>query len=231
MQERKIEDSKIWEAYRRLIFGQSLSKVANSEDINLNRGTLRKYISSVVLPELEETEKNKFKQIMYENFRGAVTENRKYSRPRKKKALAEENLSDQIKELADLGVTGTQIEALYTLLRANKHTAYARDTFTFKCIEHFRFFEGIGIGTQEAFELFMRNPKAFTSDTRTLEERYLYLLRTTNSKEKAKESLLSNPRGKSKATDFNIKSSYTKTKDLIEGDLNNAEIDTGRGED
>ena len=44
MKKRKIDDSKVFESYRRLMAGESLTEVANSEDINLNRGTLRKYI-------------------------------------------------------------------------------------------------------------------------------------------------------------------------------------------
>ena len=69
MQERKIEDNKIWEAYHRIMAGESLTVVANSEDISLDRGTLKRYIKTVVMPSLNPDEQEKFKNKMSINKR------------------------------------------------------------------------------------------------------------------------------------------------------------------
>ena len=50
MQKRKLEDEAIWEAYKRIMLGESLTVVATK--INIDRGTLRKYIEVVVEPDL-----------------------------------------------------------------------------------------------------------------------------------------------------------------------------------
>lgn len=235
MQKRKIEDSKIFEAYSRLIAGESLTKVASSEEINLDRGTLKKYIEIVVIPTLSSEEKERFEQLMNGNFKGNHTGNTRKNRNQKKKT-SEEELADSIKVLADLGVTANQVESLYLLLRGNKHTAYARDTFTYKCVEHFTFFNQIGISTQDAFDMFMRNPRAFTSDTRALQERYAYFLRKTKSREEAREALLRNPRGKNKdlAVDDYRKeqNTFPKTLNLVDDtEIDIKTDDDGRGED
>lgn len=235
MQKRKIEDEKVWEAYNRLIAGESLTKVASSQEINLDRGTLKKYIEVLVIPTLSSEEKERFEQLMNGNFKGNHTGNKRKNRNQKKK-ISEEELADSIKVLADLGVTATQVEALYLLLRGNKHTAYARDTFTHKCVEHFTFFSQIGVSVQEAFNMFMRNPKAFTSDTRALQERYAYFLRKTKSREEARDALLRNPRGKNKdlVVDNYRKepNKSPKTLNLVEDtEIDNETNDDGRGED
>ncbi len=226
MQKRKIEDSKIFEAYSRLISGESLTKIAASESINLNKATLRKYIEEVVMPTLSLEQKAEFKSIINKNFRGNSTENKRKNRNGKKESSAEYT-AEQIKKLAELGVTGEQIEQLYGLLRTNKHTAYARDTFMSKCIEHFTFFNSIGICTQEAFEIFMRDPKAFTSDTKAIEEKYLYYLRKCLSKEEARDAIRRNPRGHGKKTAITDSTNYKNTIDASRS----KETSEGRGED
>lgn len=173
MQKRKIEDNKIWEAYDRLVSGESLTSVSNSDDIKLHRGTLRRYIENVVIPNLDEEQKETFEQIMNKNFRGNSTEHKRENRNIKKK-MADEQLkeSDIIKTLASNGVTPEQVENLYKRLKENKKTSLTRATFAFKYAEHLQFLLSKGFTPEEAFDLFMRRPKLFTYDTKTFKKSF-----------------------------------------------------------
>ena len=128
MQKRKIEDNAIWDAYKRIISGESLTAVAT--EIGLNRGTLRRYIAAVVKPDLNEEEKIKFDEIINKNFRGNSTENKRQNRNGVRKRAAEQiESSEEIKELAEYGVTPEQIEYLYNRLKEDKRTTFAKDTY------------------------------------------------------------------------------------------------------
>lgn len=192
MQKRKINDSKIFEAYKRLMAGESLTKVANSEDINLNRGTLRKYIQEIVVPTLSMEEKTKFEQLMNKNYRGNSIENKRKNRNGKKEKSESGALqSDAIKRLAKMGVTPKQIEELYDRLKTNKRTSCARDTFIFKYAEHLEFLLANGFSSKEAFDLFMRRPNLFTMDSRSFQKSFGLIAKGTNGN--AAEQLKNNP--------------------------------------
>ena len=180
MQKRKIDDSKVFEAYNRLMSGESLTKVASSEDINLDRGTLRKYIQEIVVPTLSKDEKEKFEQLMNRNYRGNSTENKRKNRNGKKKKTENRvRQSEAIKKLAQMGVIPEQIEGLYERLRTNKRTSYARDTFIFKYSEHLEFLLANGFSSEEAFDLFMRRPKLFTMDSKTFQKSFELIAKGT----------------------------------------------------
>lgn len=173
MQKRKIENSKIFEAYNRLIAGESLTKVADSEGIKLDRKTLRKYIEEIVVPTLSEDEKEKFEQLMNKNYRGNSKENKRKNRNGKKNSFENSVIQlENIKKLADMGVTPGQIEELYERLKMNKRTSYVRDTFIFKYAEHLEFLLAKGFSSEEAFKLFMRRPKLFTMDSRNFQKSF-----------------------------------------------------------
>ena len=194
MQERKIEDNKIWEAYNRLMSGESLTSISKSDNIQLNRGTLRRYIENVVIPNLEQEEKNEFKQKMNNNFRGNSTKNKRQNRNGKKKRAEEElKESDIIKNLADNGVTPEQVENLYKRLRENKRTSLTRDTFAFKYVEHLEFLLSKGFTTEEVFDLFMRRPKLFTYDSKTFQKSFGMIATRIGDEKLATEKIKENP--------------------------------------
>ena len=193
MQKRKIDDSKVFESYRRLMAGESLTKVANSEDINLNRGTLRKYIQEIVVPTLSMEEKTKFEQLMNKNYRGNSTENKRKNRTGKKKKAEEEIYqSEAIKKLAIQGVTPKQIEELYERLKTNKRTSLAKDTFIHKYVEHLEFLLSNGFTVDEAFELFIRRPNLFTADAKAFQKSF-ELIAQSSKGENPSEKLKQNP--------------------------------------
>lgn len=163
MQKRKIEDNKIWEAYNRILNGESLTRVANSEDIGLDRGTLKRYIEKVVFPSINPEQKNKFDQIINKNFRGNSTEQKRLNR-NKKRENGEKKIkeSEEIIFLADHGVTPKQIEYLYKRLMHGKRTTVSRDTYIFKCAEHLKKLSQLGFTTEQVFTIFMKRPKLFT---------------------------------------------------------------------
>ena len=194
MQKRKIEDNKIWEAYNRIMLGESLSGVANSDGINLNKATLRKYIELVVIPAISEEEKEKFQQLMNGNFRGNSTENKRQNRNGKRKRAEEEiNKSDEMRILAEYGVTPEQIEDLYKRLRADKHTTVSRDTYIIKCVEHIGSLRELGFTTEEAFVFFMRRPKLFTGSTNKIVETFNTLVGKSGSTQIAAQKLSEDP--------------------------------------
>lgn len=193
MQRRKIDDRKVFEAYNRLMAGESLTKVANSEDINLNRGTLRKYIQEIVVPTLSTYEKTKFEQVMNKNYRGNSTENKRKNRNGKKKK-AEEQIyqSEATKKLAIQGVTPKQIEELYERLKTNKRISLAKDTFIYKYVEHLEFLLSNGFTAEEAFELFMRRPRLFTADAKAFQKSFELIAKSSKG-ENPSERLKQNP--------------------------------------
>ena len=222
MQKRKIEDSKIWEAYSRLMAGESLRKVASDVDINLNKGTLRRYIEEVVVPSLDLTEREKFEQVMKGNFRGNSTENKRQNR-NVKKARAEQEANNKLAEILEqYGIMSEQFEGLYQLLRRDKHTACSRDTYIYKCIEHITFLKSIGFTVDEAFEFFMRKPRAFGADTATVEKKFeAFVRKKGGSREEAIKALKSG--------------TITSKRQIIEntnsGVQSSRPVETGRGED
>lgn len=194
MQKRKIEDSKVFEAYRRLIEGESLSKVAAAEEINLNRGTLRKYIELVVVPNLTKQEKQEFEQLMSGNFRGNSTKNKRKNRNGKRaQAAARLEKSGAIQELASRGVTPQQIEDLYNRLGSDKHTTISRDTYIYKCLEHLNVLREIGFTTEEAFSFFMRRPKLFSGTSEKIKDIYEKLIKIYGSSAAALQILNEDP--------------------------------------
>lgn len=214
MQERKIEDNKIWEAYHRIMAGESLTVVANSEDISLDRGTLKRYIKTVVMPSLNPDEQEKFKNKMNKNFRGNSTERKREAKGKKKeKAIKGVNTEN----LQTLEIDAERFATLYSILAQNKHTVCARDTYIHKCVEHINFLTSIGFSTDEVFDFFIRRPRAFGADTTSIKEKYDYLLRKKGSKEAALEALKNNP------------GIISKKIDDVTGSQSHSE-DSGRGE-
>lgn len=194
MQKRKIEDSKIWEAYNRIMSGESLTQVANSEDISLNRGTLRKYIETVVEPGLDEMEKEKFDRIINKNYRGNSTENKRQNRNGIRKRAAENiEKSEAMQELAGYGVTPDNIEDLYKRLKENKRTSFSRDTYIYKCLEHLSVLTEIGFSTEEAFTIFMKRPKLFSGSANRIREIFNKLFLKYGSESAARQRLVEDP--------------------------------------
>ena len=98
-----------------------------------------------------------------------------------------------MQELAEYGVTPKQIEDLYGRLRENKHTAFSRDTYIYKCLEHLDIFKEIGITTQQAFDIFMRRPKLFTGSANGIKQIYMNLLLKYKNPSIARQKLIENP--------------------------------------
>lgn len=192
MQKRKVEDNVIFELYNRIIAGESLTAV--SKEIGLDRGTLRSYIGAVVEPNLSESEKDKFQQVINKNFRGNSTENKRKNRNDIRKRTAEEiEKSDAIKELADYGVTPQQIEELYNRLRSNTRTAFSRDTYIYKYLEHLNALGELGFSAEETFGIFMRRPKLFTGSASKMREIFNMHVRELKSEELAKQKMIEDP--------------------------------------
>ena len=190
MQKRKLEDNKIWEAYNRIIGGESLTTVANSQEISIDRGTLIKYIRVVVIPTLTPEQQETFKKRMNKNFRGNSTQQkREFKRNKKERAIKE----IKTEELQTLEIDSERFAKLYNLLSQNKHTICARDTYIHKCVEHINFLTSIGFTTDEVFDFFIHRPRAFGANTTSIKERYEYLVKKKGSKEQALEALRSNP--------------------------------------
>ena len=192
MQKRKIEDDAIWDAYKRIVLGESLTVVASK--INIDRGTLRKYIEIVVVPSLTENEKNTFYQCINQNFRGNSTENKRANRNGIRKS-AEESIeeSEEIKRLAEYGVTPAQIEDLYNRLRQDKKTSYSRDTYIYKCLEHIEVFSEFDFCAEEIFDIFIRRPKLFTSSANKIREMIYGQIRIYGSQEIVKQRFVEDP--------------------------------------
>ena len=192
MQKRKIEDNAIWDAYKRIISGESLTAVAT--EIGLNRGTLRRYIAAVVEPDLNEEEKIKFDEIINKNFRGNSTENKRQNRNGVRKRAAEQiESSEEIKELAEYGVTPEQIEYLYNRLKEDKRTTFAKDTYIYKYLEHLRVLGSLGFSAQEAFDIFVRRPKLFTGSAGKMSEIFMMHLREQGNEMLAKQKMIADP--------------------------------------
>lgn len=223
MQKRKIDDAKIWEAYNRLILGESLTQVAKSEDINLDRGTLRKYIEEVVVPALDADRKAKFEQVMNGNFRGNSTEQKRLKRNNKRKE-AEERIkeSEEMKALVGYGVTPAHIEDLYQRLKTDKHTSVSRDTYILKCLEHLKALTEIGFTTEQVFSIFMRRPRLFTGDASKIIGAFNRLAQKCGSTEIAIQKLTEDP-----WTDLREKESKVPVQPKTE----RAQLETGRDEE
>lgn len=192
MQKRKIEDKVIFELYNRIISGESLTSVA--KETGLNRGTLRKYIGVVVEPNLEESEKEKFHQVINKNFKGNSTENKRKNRNGLRKRAEEEiEKSEAIKELASYGVTPQQIEEMYKRLKENKRTAFSRDTYIYKYLEHLNVLCELGFTAEEVFDIFMKRPKLFTGSANQLRKIFDTHVQDYKSEETAKQKMIEDP--------------------------------------
>lgn len=192
MQIRKISDDAIFEAYKRIKSGESLTTV--SKDYGVNRGTLRKYIDEVVKPTLNEEEKVEFDRIMKGNFKGNSTEEKRKHRNGKKGGQEEkERIEEQLKILADYGVTPKQIEDLYERLAEKKNTKYRKDTFCFKLVEHIRVLTQIGLSVQDIFTIFYQRPTLFSGPSFKIELMYTTLLGKYGNAEAARRALVERP--------------------------------------
>ena len=192
MQKRKIEDSAIFQSYSRIISGESLTAVA--KEMKLDRGTLRNYIKTVVEPELDETQREKFYKMINRNYRGNSTENKRKNRNGKKKiSLLKIETSEAVKRLADYGVTPEQIKELYERLEENKKTKFARDTFIYKCLEHLDTLIELDFSVEESFSIFLRRPKLFSMSSSQVKKIFDALLIKIGNKELVKKEMLENP--------------------------------------
>lgn len=187
MQKRKIEDSAIFQSYSRIMSGESLTAVA--KEMKLDRGTLRNYIKTVVEPELDEIQREKFYKIINRNYRGNSTENKRKNRNGKKKI----NDSELIEKLASYGVTPQETEDLYEILRRNKRTRYVRDTYIYKCLEHLETLTELGFSTKEIFSIFMQRPKLFSGNASKMVEIYNIYLRKFQNQALARQKMIEDP--------------------------------------
>lgn len=175
MQIRKISDDAIWEAYKKIKAGESLTTVAKVYE--LNRGTLRSYIEKVVKPTLNEEEKMEFDRIMKGNFKGNSTGEKRRSRNGKIGNQDEmEREQQQLVILNEYGATTEQIEDLYKRLAKHKNTTYRKDTFCFKLVEHIEYLTRLGFSVQDIFTIFDKRPKLFSEAPFKIEIMYTALL-------------------------------------------------------
>ena len=190
MQIRKISDDAIFEAYKRIKSGESLTTV--SKDYGVNRGTLRKYIDEVVKSTLNEAEKVEFDRIMKGNFKGNSP---RVDSPKRKKGGQEEKkrIEQQLGILAEYGVTPKQIEDLYERLAKKKNTKYRKDTFCFKLVDHIRDLTQIGLSVQDILTIFDKRPKLFSEPSFKIELMYKALLGKYGDAETAIRALVDRP--------------------------------------
>lgn len=165
MQARKLSDDKIWDIYRKIMNGESLTKVA--KEITIDRGTLRNYIEQVVLTKLSEEEKQKFIKKSNSNFRGNSTGEGRKGRDKKKKQLQTEEYITARQEIQKTyGISDEILDVLFNKLRSKKNTSYNQGTFIIKFVEFLDYFCEKGITAMQVVDMIMRRPQIFTADIR-----------------------------------------------------------------
>ena len=147
----------------KILEGQSISSLAKK--VKIDRKTLKNKITEI----LSDEEKEEFEKKLNTNFR----KNRKSVRKLKKESR-ENKYRQAIQILVSLGITNNDIETIFGVINANKHTVMAKDTFANRLVEIFQFIgkrnEGIsadddGFFTKkDVIEMILREPRFMTND-------------------------------------------------------------------
>lgn len=158
----KLTDNEIWESYRNILAGKSLTSVANGKSID--RGTLRKYIEKVVIIQLSEEEKQKFYKKLNKGFRGNSDGEGRKGRNKKEKNLQSETYLMAKRKIQEYGIDEEIVNRLYEVLRKRKSTSYAQGTYIIKLVEFLDYFTEKGLIPMQVIDMINRRPQIFTAD-------------------------------------------------------------------
>lgn len=174
----KISDERIWDAYRRFMLGESLTRIA--KDINLDRGTLKKYIQEIVVPNLSEEEHAGFENKINKNFRGNSNGEGRKGRNKKEKALKQQEYIQAKQKIQEYELSDESINQLYEKLANKKNTRYAQDTYIIKLSEFLDYFVGKGLSAAQVIEMLNNRPQIFTADIKTTINSIIESINNTN---------------------------------------------------
>ena len=158
----KLSDDEIWEAYRNILSGKSLTKVAKANSID--RRILRKYIERVVIAQLSEEKKQEYYNTINKNFRGNSSGEGRKGRNKKVKELQSETYLLAKQKIGEYAVSDEIVNQIYELLRSKKSTIYAQGTYIIKLAEFLDYFTGKGLTPAQVIDMIIRRPQIFSAD-------------------------------------------------------------------
>lgn len=174
----KLSDDKIWEGYRKIMSGESLTKVA--KELSIDRGTLKKYIEKLIIATLPVEKQETFYKRISKNFRGNGTGEGRKGRNKKVKNLQSEEYVIAGQQIREYGIGEQQTNELYSLLRSRKNTSYAQGTYIIKLAEFLNYFVGKGMTPIQVIDMIMRRPQIFSADIRNTIDPIIKLLERNN---------------------------------------------------
>ena len=178
MSTNKLSDNEIWEAYREILSGKSLTQIAKENMID--RGTLRKYIERVVIVQLSEEEKQKFYEKINKGFKGNLTGEGRKGRNKKEKNLQSETYLMAKQKIQEYGIGEETVNRLYEILASKKNTAYAQGTYIIKLAEFLDYFTGKGLTEIQVIDMINRRPQIFTADIKNTIDPIIKILEKNN---------------------------------------------------
>ncbi|MCI8655180.1 MAG: hypothetical protein HFJ48_04845 [Clostridia bacterium] len=158
----KLSNDEIWEAYRNILSGKSLTKVAKANSID--RRILRKYIERVVIAQLSEEKKQEYYNTINKNFRGNSSGEGRKGRNKKVKELQSETYLLAKQKIGEYAVSDEIVNQIYELLRSKKSTIYAQGTYIIKLAEFLDYFTGKGLTPAQVIDMIIRRPQIFSAD-------------------------------------------------------------------
>lgn len=244
MSTNKLSDDAIWEAYRKIISGQSLTRV--SKELATDRGTLRKYIERVVIGNLPEGEKQNFYKKISRNFRGNSTGEGRIGRNKKAKNLTSETYLMAKQQIQSYGISEETVNQLYDVLRNRKNTSYAQGTYIIKLAEFLDYFVGKGLTSMQVIDMLNRRPQIFSADIENTINPIIEILEKNNrdgvrkiyetpseitkGKNKVKQENMNIGIGNKDTEDQNIEKQDIKNKNIENGSDKNGRIFTNDAE-
>lgn len=178
MPTKKLSDDKIWEGYRRIMSGESLTKVA--KELSTDRGILKKYIEKLVIGNLSMEQQKAFNERMSKNFRGNNTGEGRKGRDKKAKNLQSEEYIIAKQQVQEYGISEQQVNELYILLKSKKNTCYAQGTYIIKLTEFLDYFVEKGLTPMQVIDMITRRPQIFSADIRNTINPIIELLERNN---------------------------------------------------
>ena len=174
----KLSNDEIWEAYRNILSGKSLTKVAKANSID--RRILRKYIERVVIAQLSEEKKQEYYNTINKNFRGNSSGEGRKGRNKKVKELQSETYLLAKQKIGEYAVSDEIVNQIYELLRSKKSTIYAQGTYIIKLAEFLDYFTGKGLTPAQVIDMIIRRPQIFSADIRNTINPIIELLERNN---------------------------------------------------
>ena len=209
----KLSNDEIWEAYRNILSGKSLTKVAKANSID--RRILRKYIERVVIAQLSEEKKQEYYNTINKNFRGNSSGEGRKGRNKKVKELQSETYLLAKQKIGEYAVSDEIVNQIYELLRSKKSTIYAQGTYIIKLAEFLDYFTGKGLTPAQVIDMIIRRPQIFSADILNTIDPIIKILEKNN-KEGAKviyEAPEEISKGKERIWKENLKVGNQGTKD------------------